>query len=58
MTNDHRVFVGRSFLDIQLDRATTQMRCIWDLFFVPFIFLTYIDNHRFTALRFRCRILQ
>ena len=52
MTNDQCVEIRNFFLDVQLDRATTQMRCIRDMCFVPLIFLPDIDNHRFAALRF------
>ena len=56
VTNDQRVQIRDFFLDVQFNCAATQMRCIWDVFFVPFVFLSYIDNQRFAVLRFRCRL--
>ena len=57
MGDDHLIQVWNFFLDVQLDRAAAEMRCVRDMSFIPFVLFSYIDNHRFAAFRFRRDIL-
>ena len=45
MTNDHHVWVGNFFFDVQLDRAATQLNRAGNIFLGPFVFLVDIGDY-------------
>src|SRR5690242_15894369 len=46
MTNDHRVWVGSFFFDVELDGATTHVSRAGNVSFIPFVFVPDIDDDR------------
>ena len=50
MTNDHCVWVGHFFFDVELDRAATHVSRAGNVSFIPFVFIADIDYDRVAAV--------
>ena len=58
MTNNHGVRVGNSFFDVEFDCAATHVSRAGNVSFIPFVLIANIDDGRFSAFQFRCRVLR
>ena len=50
MTNDHCVWVGNFFFDVELDCAATPVSRAGNVSFIPFVFVPDIDYDRIPAV--------
>jgi hypothetical protein len=50
MTNDHCIWIGNFFFDVELDRAATHVSRPGNVCFIPFVFVPHIDYDRFAAV--------